>query len=491
MKKIIFGIEITLIAALILGGVLTGFTAPAVVYADCVRTGNDVDCTGVDNNGYHDTSGSLNVHVEPGAVVNDASSQAIRLGDNNTVVNDGTLNTDHGTPPNNRDGLRVGDGNTITNNDAIMAGGNFSDGISISDNNTVTNNGTIDVNGNSAMGVRVNGNNNTVTNNGTITVETNNAGMYTDPTSTGNTLTNDGTIVVNGDNSAAMQTDDSGNTLTNNGTIVVNGVDSDGMVATDAPVNVTNNGTIITTGANSQGISMESASGADVVTNNGTITSNNAEAIVTGGGNDTVVNNGTVNGDIDTGTGNDTVTLGDGPVNGTVIGGSGYDVLRFGMTVPASQINALAAQIAALSGDTGLHTLTINGNPYTWTEMEELVNMLQAAAQANGGYVVVGFTDGRLNSMDFQATVVLFCTQGNAGLDLYAVTGGGVEFAYRVDSPTIQQALAAAQAAGQPVEVAPGRLGAGLWALDAGTLLASGSGNYTFTFEANVCGLGG
>jgi len=73
------------------------------------------------------------------------------------------------------------------------------------------------------------------------------------------------------------------------------------------------------------------------------------------------------------------------------------------------------------------------------------------------------------------------------------VTGNGVEFAFRVDAATIQAGLAAAAAAGAPVEIAPeaARLGAHLYALNGTTLQANGVDGYPFIFSNNVCGLAG
>jgi hypothetical protein len=459
MRKKYLGIVLALTLTLSLGSVLIGVPAPTVVYADCDRSGNNVLCDenpAPDNDGYNDTSGGLNVVVEAGTTVRDATSPNINLGDNNTVVNNGTIDTQFEGTNTNRDGISADDGNTITNNGTILTGGDYipgnlahdprdpsggggSDGIFVENSNTVTNNGSIDTQGSGSIGIRLDGDDNTAVNNGTITGTNENAGIYAPSGSTGNTITNNGTITITGDSAAGVQINAGGNTVINNGTITVNSSDNSPAIGAQA----------------------------------GT----------------TVVNNGTLNGDLRTGNGDDDITLGNGPVNGTIDGGSGSDSLTFAMSVPAGQIPALAAQIAALSSNTGTNTLTINGNPYTWVNIETLIDMLVAAAEETG-IVTVAFTDGRLNLTDTAATAVVYCGPNNQGLDLYALTGSGVEFAFRVEVPAIQTALAAASS-GNMTLVAPGRLGTEVWAVDGSNLLVTGPNGYIFPFSTNVCGISG
>ncbi len=360
--------------------------------------------------------------------------------------------------------VAMGAGDDALTNSAVVNGA-----VGMGDGNDVlTNSGAGAINGNVTTGAG----SDSLTNSATIT-------GAVDMGDGNDVLTNSGAGTLNGD--VAMGA--GGDTLTNSAAI-------EGAVDMGAGNDILTN-----SGAGTINGNVTMGAGDDSLTNSATITG----AVDMGTDDDTLANNGTLDGPVNMGSGNDTLALSEGAVvNGVMDGGVGVDALSFTFTVQAAEYPALAAVLHSATAPAG-GTLTINGNVYTWVNFEALVDLLTVLGTLDDGsgtattitITINAIRDGRLNGLDFAATAILFC--GPTGLDLYAVTGNGVEFAYRVDTGTIQAGLVAAAAAGAPVEIAPeaARLGVHLYALDGTTLQANGPDGYTFVFHNNVCGIGG
>ena len=471
MKMIRYGslLSVTLFVLALLVAPLTA--SPAL--AQCVEAGTNVNCTGTDANGYQDatTNTGVTLTVEFGATVSNTTDDALRVGSNSTVVNNGTVQA----TGDNNEGVYAYRGSTVVNNGTITTDGYYGEAIyTVGTGSTVTNNGTLVTNNWDSDGIGSQGNSNTVVNNGTI----NTAGTH------GNGIFQTGLAGTT-------------STVTNNGTIDSNWT---GISIYRGDTVINNTGTILATSNGIETSVVSSDTGADVVNNTGTIIASGA-AITTGGGTDTILVNGAVTGDVNAGTGDDAVTIGPSnpAINGMLNGGSGTDSLTFALTVTAADAPALAATIAAASPAGG--SLTYGGNVYEWTNFETLVNLLNVIASSGGGGgggggpVVVLITthslaDGRLNPLDLAATAIPYCGLGGNGLDIYAVVGSQIELAFQVNVDEMRVGLAAAS--GAPVQIAPqlARLGVALYALDGNTLQANGPEGYSFVFQANVCGLG-
>ncbi len=447
MKTIRYGglVSVTLFVLALLVAPLSG--SPAL--AQCGGTDPNIVCTGTDTDGYQDSTPftGVNITVESGATVSNGGGDAIF----------------------------AGSGSTVTNNGTVSATGASNEGVYVFPGSTINNNGSIATTGNSAAAVRLDGSGNQITNNGTIS--TSGSGSDAIGGTSGNTIINNGSLATTGTGAGIFQYGSASTTttITNTGTITANG---DGILIWNGNTNIDHSGDIAATG----------------------------RAISTGNGTDTVLLDGNVTGDVNTGGGNDAVTVGasNPRLNGELNGGAGTDTLTFALTVTSAEAPALAAAIAAASPAGG--TLTYGGNVYEWVNFETLINALNIIAGpggggggggggTGGGPVVVlvtihAFADGRLNNLDFAATAIPFCGLGGKGLDIYAVAGGQIDLAFQVSVEQVQAALAAAN--GASVQVAPevARLGAALFALDGDTLQLNGPDGYSFIFQANVCGLG-
>lgn len=215
----------------------------------------------------------------------------------------------------------------------------------------------------------------------------------------------------------------------NNGIIITSGNDARGIEEIGTG-NVINNGIIIS--LNGVGIYTVDGTESDIVINNGSVTGATA-AIETGGGNDTVVNNGTANGDINLGDGDDTMIVRN-EVNGTMDGGAGTDTLIFELTIIGTEhdLNTVAQQMADANPAGG--TVIINGQRYTWTNFESLIELL-SLIDVNPSPCA---NDGRINIFDCHAPVALY----GYPLQIYGVhpdTGEGT-FAFSITQAQIDAA---------------------------------------------------
>jgi uncharacterized protein with beta-barrel porin domain len=243
-------------------------TVPAL--ADCnpsnPGSNTSVTCAPPGTDGVNaPASDNVTLTIQPGTVVIDNGTQAIKLNDNANVTNNGTISAGD-----NAAGIIVHDNsvgtNAITNNGTISAGDNGA-GISVHNGNNIINRGTITV-GNGINGVGINGGaDNTVVNSGTISVGTNATAIeLTTNTSAPNNpnVINSGTIVV-GDGGNGIFVNSKHNIL-NSGTISV-GAGAIGIVA-DGNNTITNTGVIT---AASGGIGIQLVDPGNVLNNYGTI----------------------------------------------------------------------------------------------------------------------------------------------------------------------------------------------------------------------------
>lgn len=285
---------------------------------------------------------------------------------------------------------------------------------------------------------------------------------------------NDGndTIIIEGDSPTGFVPDVTGDNIevdgTGNDTIINDGTTND-VTGDSFTGDGSGDDTIINNGTVEGDIygdtDIGEGSGNDTITNNGTVEGN----INGNGGNDDITNTGTVNGGIDAGTGDDTVTLVEqAPVGGTVNGGDGTDSLEFDITSGnEDELIQWAQQIAAANPSGG--TLTFGGVTYTWTNFEELVELL------------------RLQSLNtIFAPMQGFC-RSSGNFDVYRIINSEEgELAFSVTPQEV--ALALLDIEENTLIASDGDLQ--LWALASGELQMNGPDGYEFRFfyEA-TCGL--
>lgn len=330
-----------------------------------------------------------------------------------TIVCTGT-DTDGTTGSAGGDTITVEAGATVSNaGDAIVGNGG---------SDTVVNNGTVTSTSNQGIVIDAG----TVTNNGTITADDDGINV------TSGAVINNGTI-TSADNGITI----SDGTVTNNGTVVADFW----AVNVLGAATVVNNGTLnSSTGANA----IEGSGASQTVVNNGVIIAaadNNAMTL--GGGDDTVILNGgsVTTGSIDTGSGNDTVTIalstmttgvscGDIPVaavyetapvvNGVINGAAGSDTLNFSYV--SSDPNAALPGAAQAYTTAGIESVRgsvtqFHGGP---TRLyDDGVVLAFTSSNGNGIDVCSGTMGGRVATIDFAslnppAEGQLFST-GNAG----------------------------------------------------------------------------
>jgi hypothetical protein len=159
--------------------------------AACVQAGNVVTCSGATGTGFGTgAENNLTVTVQAGGSV--TAIFPIKLGDGNTVINNGTLNVNGGI------GIQGGSNNTFTNTGTITPGANSAGMYGSGSNNVLTNSGNISSAAPSTFGLWLDG-------------------------GTGNTVANSGTIILSGQGSFGIADSAFGTTLTNFGMIRVAG----------------------------------------------------------------------------------------------------------------------------------------------------------------------------------------------------------------------------------------------------------------------------
>lgn len=287
------------------GGLLLFSAEPA--RAQCVPTtspasGDTVTCTGASTTPISGgASDNVTVDIETGASLETTTGDAIGLGDNGTITNDGTLRTET------LGGSTIstfGNDLTVTNNGLIEfrpSGPGFTIGRGISlgggTGHQIVNNGTIVAEG-GLVGIAISGFN------------------HID-------VTNTGLIESFGPESIAIAGGQA-STLINSGTIRANGTESFGtIIAVDFDDDA---------GA---GATIDNLAGGLIEALNPFGSIDTVLAIRTGAGDDVVTNAGTINAGVDLGDGADVLEILPGGVLGTGVysGGGGLaDVVRFNAT---------------------------------------------------------------------------------------------------------------------------------------------------------------
>lgn len=150
------------------------------------------------------------------------------------------------------------------------------------------------------------------------------------------------------------------------------------------------------------------------------------------------------------------------------------------------RIAEINAAIAGVNPNNG--TLTYQGQTYTISEFEQLVNGM-------GIYTCFPWMqDGRLNRFDHGAPVALYCTIGG-GVSVWDIDGSGSgTFTYAVESNQIVQAFALATASGINQSLGSDAQGNTLYALSDGVSLqfmgpeiSEPGKTYQFNFDYAVC----
>ena len=490
-------------AFLLLALIFLPFVATRSAYADCAGSATNVDCTGVDPDGWDASieapGASTTVTVHPGAEVQDTlilegsdtlnvdSGGAITVNNaygvlavnTNTIDNEGTI----AVSADSTQAFAVasfGDGAQITNSGALTAQGNLdgADGAFIvGDHTQIANSGTVEANGAIwAGGVEVHGQVAAVANSGTIDVcgTAEGYGLYVQ--SEGGQITNSGTInASSAGTGAGIVAYGDGVQVTNDGTVdVVAGAAGYGLYAEGDGLQIANAGEITASGGE-WGVGIEVQGSGIRVTNSGTLAGNGYALYAGGSGTQAVRNSGTLDGDVRLGGGADSFAAEGGAVDGLLDGGDDYDVLSFEMIISAESWESAVAALAQAHPEGG--TIVVAGATYTWTNFEDLRSLIQLLA----------FHDRRLNDLDFAATAIVYRLAGGvSGVELYTPVG---DWAFRAEAEALIVALAQAAASGAPVEVAS-RLGIALYAMPDGSLFATGPG-YAFAFEPYRCGLDG
>lgn len=218
------------VAALSLGYVLL---SPSEANAACAQSENNVDCTGVDGDGFISAQ-SLNVRIDPYALVGNIVSRnvtgrcplslpAISVGAASNVFNEGTIST-FGVCG---FGIVAENGSTVINTGAILTHDLIAYGILTGDNVTVRTSGRIstDYQGSGGIfggaGMRV-----TVETGGTI--NTNGIGANGIEVGTNSFVINDGAIVARADASVGVS-GAAGTMLINNGNVETSANNSVGV----------------------------------------------------------------------------------------------------------------------------------------------------------------------------------------------------------------------------------------------------------------------
>jgi len=192
-------------------------SAPA--HADCQRNGAQVECTGVDGNGFA-SSDSLTLNIVAGALVSNRISPevlgncplsfpAIELGPRSTVINNGAVSTGGVCGF----GIAVGASSNVTNAGRIFTGDIVAFGIVTSSGTSIRTRGTIETLGQSSSGIfGIDGIDVVAERGGQIV--TFGIGARGIEVLGASRITNDGTIATMGDSSSAIETGE--------GSIVVN-----------------------------------------------------------------------------------------------------------------------------------------------------------------------------------------------------------------------------------------------------------------------------
>ena len=227
-----------------------------------------------------------------------------------------------------------------------------------------------------------------------------------------------------------------GGIVTNYGTIYS---DERGIRADDsnlgnafAGTTIINHGTI--TGNTLEAISITDFQG-DTITNDGTINGD----IITGSGDDTVTNTGTINGTIHTGSGNDAIIGGagnnafdGGAGNDTVNGGAGDDTAVFGGNIADSTITRVGTTFT-VTGTDGTDTITnVEHFQFANGTVDALSINDAPVIGSNGGDVTAAVSVAENTA----AVTTVQATDANSDGVTYSITGGADAALFQINAAT-------------------------------------------------------
>ena len=433
------------------------------------------------------SNAAVTVNVEPGGAVVPAASDAILLGDRNTINNEGLIDA---TGANNGHGIELLDDNSVVNSGVISA---RLDGVHAEDGNTVVNSGTIaaehgivvsdrgvivndgaissggigiasaedpsdlddpahdnviinnGVIGDPTLGIFA-GDRNAITNTGRILVESSDITTRTGGIllEADNGLANSGSIFTNRQDADAISVL-SGNTITNasTGTLETWGLRADGIRAGDGNV-ITNSGAIATRGLQADGIEADSG---NTIINSGTIqTFGTGLGIFASGTGNRIENAGTVG---TSGANADAIATGSGATianTGTV---TTQGALSDGIRTESSSVITNSGQIStqgagadgieAGSGNTITNTGTVaaQGDAIGIFAFGTGNTVINSGSITGGRGVAVAFTGGTNTLILQTGSAVDGALVGGTGQDTVFLEGTGFENDPFVDFETL------------------------------------------------------
>lgn len=353
--------------------VVTSLGRPAD--ADCVQAVNDVQCVGIDTDGFSATGDGISLTVQPAATVeNDGVNPSIELQDSSsaTIEQGGTVTA----TGNSIQAISGGADNTVVNRGDIITSGSGVTAVAAGARGSVVNEATgriltsTGVFGSTAVGVDT-GNGGSLVNDGLIRTSGD------DSVGVSVTLngadTNNGTIEALGTGSRAVAVG-SGSTFDNTGTVRATGDDGVGVRLRNGSGITTNSGSIQGGAGSGAGVEMLNTSGTSFFVNlaGGVVSATSGVALQGSGAANQVENTGTLDGDVLLGDGDDDFFWTTGSsVNGVLDGEAGSDdlfLLQADPTAPVDDSFDLGDGLGferlrvGRMGDGGTWTLTGSGS---------------------------------------------------------------------------------------------------------------------------------
>lgn len=341
--------------------------------AQCVQSGNDVQCTGTDPDGFESIISGITLTVQPDAAVqNDGTDPSISLESTSQA--------------------------TVEAGGAITAVGDSTQGIRGDSENSLTNRGSVIISGAQTTGVAL-GPLSDLLNEATGRILASpgllGGGSVAAQVGSGGSLTNEGLIQSAGDGSAGVVALSFG-TLINSGNIIAQGAEAKGVIL-GASSNLDNSGTLTATGMDAVGVRFDgfaSATNSGVIeggdgegaavlvettldtsltnTAGGSISATSGIAIQGDAGRSVIQNSGSIEGDVLLEGGFDEFRWGsDSTLTGALSGGGGTDELRLFQPDPENptqdsfdlgRATAFETLTIGNPGDTGTWTLTGSGS---------------------------------------------------------------------------------------------------------------------------------
>jgi uncharacterized protein with beta-barrel porin domain len=380
--------------ALFVAIVLLSIVPARPAQADCLQSGNNVDCSGASPGGFNaGAQDGLTVTVQPGATV----GTGLTLNNNNVISNLGAISVG-----NSAFGIAAGSNNQITSSGTIIAG-NAATGITLAGTGWVVNSGSITA---GTTGIGISGPSVTNTAAGTITVD--DSGVGISATTGFGALVNNGSIVTGVGGTGIQNTNNVNNlTIFNTGSIVFIG--SGVGVGIDASGGsghtITNSGSIVdigTCGCGGAGIQTGDAS---TVVNSGSISVGAFGGGIIGASGMTVINIGAIT------TGNDGIGI---YTNGD------SNIVNFGTIAVGNTVSDGAGMV----GDGSRVQLTNAGTITGGRGVTGMVATGPDSGLINTGAITVGRFGIGMWGMDENSNLVNYGTI-TAGRDGFGMLGSG------------------------------------------------------------------